>query len=51
MNKFMVFCRDFNIIAGTHKIEQSETSIVLPRMPDLVEIFKKNSTNYKEMNV
>ena len=50
MNKFMMFCRDFVIIAGSSKHEH-EQQTELVKMADLVEIFKKNSTNYKEMSL
>lgn len=43
-----MFCRDFSIIAGSrHEAERVE----LVKMVDLVEIFKKNSANYKEMSL
>ena len=39
LNKFMIFCRDFGFLANR-----------LVSMIDLVSIFRRFSTNFKEMN-
>ena len=44
----MMLCKDFGLISAKG---QSAGEHEPPKMMDLVEIFKKNSQNYKEMNL
>jgi len=41
VNKFMIFCRDFNITSVNNQLSR----------PLLVDLFKKNAECYKEMNI
>jgi hypothetical protein len=48
VNKFMVFCKDFELLHTGAKSDESGYDY--PKMAELVEIFKKHSENYKDMN-
>lgn len=44
----MVFCKEFELLNSGGKPDDGGVDV--PKMADLVEIFKKNSQNYKDMN-
>lgn len=50
MSKFMLFCRDFGLVRNTEFLKGQPESDLELKPSDIIEIFKKNSTNYKEMN-
>ena len=52
MSKFMMFCRDFKLVKNTEYVrdKQSVTEDIGLKSNELIEIFKKNSHNYKEMD-
>lgn len=50
MSKFMLFCRDFGLVRNTEFLRGRPESELELKPAEIVEIFKHNSLNYKEMN-